>query len=706
MDDRFKNIQAFTGSSLIAERPAHIQHPDCYKFMLTDLAASGLLPDDLGAYPTAPAGTLLQYVIPYPQDGMYRCKTSDPKNKYIGPRNRNEVWWSSKQDYHTFRSAPVLLIVEGEKKAAKAIKQWGLPTLGIGGIWNGMRKLDDGNFRLHEALDSAIGPGQRVIFIFDDGVLNSQRNPGSRQNNEQALHLYYQMCERLGAKPTLYICPPGGETKGLDDLLVSLERRNIKIGTFEEVGLVLVPFETLTPTRREFVKRLGLDTNEDGGIIQNGSNCKTIFEDWFPKHFRYDRRLGFLDLEYKPVERMIAESAFISYWESTLRLKWIPFHINYAMWSVRAQPGSDLLAAEFKSVAWDGVPRLDSWGSDYLPHKDGFDKYSDEWGRLLITALTFRVLHPGIKFDNVMMLVGPQGIRKTTFFEELGKFKCGGYYATIDSLKGDDSSSRTLGARIRRNIVLDFSEGAVLDGRQAKIEVLKSFVTQQTDRFREVYARDETVLPRSFILVGTSNRRNQLFDQSGSRRWAILDVDGLIKLLDYDFKMQLVAEVIAKQDEILKSDWWDFKITWDDMPEQMQQNLIEVGFTPNEHLSEGFQVLEGLNSEHIRENASVTEFKMLLEDPEQHFATHRSHPNRFVTCPAHVMSKLNITKVEASFVLDRVSEMINYKYKIGYGTPKIIDPQALICPQGVTPFDYSHTPGAATIRPVWIDLRT
>ena len=68
--------------------------------------------------------------------------------------------------------------------------------------------------------------------------------------------------------------------------------------------------------------------------------------------------------------------------------------------------------------AWDGVPRVDTLFVDYLGAAD--TAYTRAVARKMLVAAIARVYQPGIKFDSVVVLNGPQGMGKSSFFAKLG----------------------------------------------------------------------------------------------------------------------------------------------------------------------------------------------------------------------------------------------------------------------------------------------
>ena len=67
---------------------------------------------------------------------------------------------------------------------------------------------------------------------------------------------------------------------------------------------------------------------------------------------------------------------------------------------------------------WDGVPRLDTLFIDYLGAAD--NAYTRMAARKSLCAAVARAMTPGIKYDTMPILAGPQGIGKSTLLRYLG----------------------------------------------------------------------------------------------------------------------------------------------------------------------------------------------------------------------------------------------------------------------------------------------
>ncbi|TAA10893.1 hypothetical protein EA658_14445 [Pseudoxanthomonas winnipegensis] len=199
----------------------------------------------------------------------------------------------------------------------------------------------------------------------------------------------------------------------------------------------------------------------------------------------------------------------------------------------------DSLLAHIEALpAWDGTARLDSWLVDYFGAEDSV--YAREVGAVVLLAAIVRAFEPGAKFDYMLVLIGEQGIRKSSAVRVLA----GG-----DALFSD---APLLAAKDAKEILeltagVWIQECAELDGISRKdTETLKAMIVRTHDKARAAYGRTTQEVPRRFVMIGTTNERRFLRDATGNRRfWPMevqrIDSDGLAAVRD-----QLLAEAFAR----------------------------------------------------------------------------------------------------------------------------------------------------------------
>ena len=160
---------------------------------------------------------------------------------------------------------------------------------------------------------------------------------------------------------------------------------------------------------------------------------------------------------------------------------------------------------------WDGVPRLDSLFIDYLGAKD--TAYNRAVTRKAFTAAVARAMTPGCKYDNMVILAGPQGIGKSTLLDKMSR---GWFNDSIRTFEGKEASELLQGVWL-----VEVSE---LDAfRRTDVSRIKQFLSLRADRFRAAYGRNVKELPRTCIFFGTTNTAEYLQDTTGNRRFWPID---------------------------------------------------------------------------------------------------------------------------------------------------------------------------------------
>ena len=163
-------------------------------------------------------------------------------------------------------------------------------------------------------------------------------------------------------------------------------------------------------------------------------------------------------------------------------------------------------------LAWDGVPRLDTLFIDYLGAAD--TPYTRAVTRKAFTAAVTRAMIPGSKYDNMLILAGPQGLGKSTLLDKMSR---GWFNDSIRTFEGKEASELLQGVWL-----VEISE---LDAfRRTDVARIKQFLSLRTDRFRAAYGRHVKELPRCCVFFGTTNTKDFLQDRTGNRRFWPVDV--------------------------------------------------------------------------------------------------------------------------------------------------------------------------------------
>jgi putative DNA primase/helicase len=234
--------------------------------------------------------------------------------------------------------------------------------------------------------------------------------------------------------------------------------------------------------------------------------------------------------------------------------------------NVRVHPVRDYLEA----LAWDGTPRLDAWAVTYLGAED--TPLHRSMASLWMVSAVARIMQPGCKADHMLILEGPQGIRKSTALKVLASDPW--FTDELAELGSKDAAQQMRGVWI--------IEMAELDAiGQADVSRIKAFLSRTTDRYRPPYERYVVTVPRQCVFAGTVNPDTYLRDETGNRRfWPLrcgdIDLEGLRRDRDQLWAeavacyragapwwiedRALVAEASAAQEARYQGDAWDARI--------------------------------------------------------------------------------------------------------------------------------------------------
>ncbi|KVG22980.1 VapE domain-containing protein [Burkholderia ubonensis] len=185
-------------------------------------------------------------------------------------------------------------------------------------------------------------------------------------------------------------------------------------------------------------------------------------------------------------------------------------------------------------LEWDGVERVRAMPSKYL-HVADSEYVQLAFMKWMIAAVA-RVVEPGCKVDNVLILEGRQGWRKSTALKVLAGKQW--FTDTPIQIGNKDTYAVMAGKWI--------IELAELDSlNKTDSSAAKSFFATETDRFRNFYGKRATDVHRQCVFAGSVNFDAYLKDESGNRRYwplrcgGLVDIDGIARVRD-----QLWAEAV------------------------------------------------------------------------------------------------------------------------------------------------------------------
>ena len=181
-----------------------------------------------------------------------------------------------------------------------------------------------------------------------------------------------------------------------------------------------------------------------------------------------------------------------------------------------ADPFKEWLEQCAPASAWDGTPRIDSILIDLFGCEDTpFTRWA---GRFIFLGALLRTREPGAKLDEFPILIGPQGIGKSSLCQKIFPDEKFAEDWFSDGVRLHSEDKEKVEA-MRGAVLVEFSELAGIN--KADQEHLKTFVTRLNDgTVRMAYARQRESMPRQCIFIGTTNVPDCLpNDPSGNRRF-------------------------------------------------------------------------------------------------------------------------------------------------------------------------------------------
>ena len=279
--------------------------------------------------------------------------------------------------------------------------------------------------------------------------------------------------------------------------------------------------------------------------------------------------LGFCQLSYRIIKRKVPpmphseagewcdeDAAALRVWMSH-QYGFTPSHgdINDALIVVarsnRFHPVRDYL----EPLVWDGKDRLATWLKVAFQSTDN-DRYLELVGAKVLVGAVARVMQPGCKMDNVMILEGQQGKGKSTVIAAL----FGEWFSDSPLPIGDKEAYQLIQGK------WCFELGELDSFNKAEVTALKQFFSQQIDRFRPSYGRYAQDFPRQTQFWGSTNQDAYLRDYTGNRRFwpvfcSVIDRSWVTKHRD-----QLWAEAVHlyKTRHETGFQWWVSQETEED----------------------------------------------------------------------------------------------------------------------------------------------
>lgn len=411
--------------------------------------------------------------------------------------------------------------------------------------------------------------GKKVKALYE-GDLSDFNNDTSSGDISLCMHLAFWTQKDANKIKQIWLSSPLGNRKKTQER-VDYQESTIK----KAIGLTS---EVYSPRGKDhIIESLDLMVNEKNVPFKNSENILRILrsDELLSKSLRHnafthddETNIGtkYQEKEWHPVDK--SEISFIT------------LHIqrNYAFFeNISKQKVEDAILvfcsekAEnpvydwVSNLEWDGNHRLDHWLS--LVYGTPDDAYHSAVGANWFKGLVKRVVHPGSKFDHLIILEGPQGWKKSSSLRIIGK-----EYHVETVLTPDNKDFFML---MKSNIIVEFSEGHTM-GR-ADTRLLKSVITVQDDQYRVPFGRNIQKYPRHCVFAMTTNESQYLRDETGNRRFLPVEIQ---KPADIEWLEQNIDQLYAEAYQrviIDKEIYWDFPE--EEMSAMQASRMIENAYS-------------------------------------------------------------------------------------------------------------------------------
>ena len=327
----------------------------------------------------------------------------------------------------------------------------------------------------------------------------------------------------------------------INELNGEIQRANGNIDYFKNKYTFLSKFkktqQKIKLTNAVNKNDLVITTDENGKVIQTLENLEKIILSLVP--IAYNELTDVIEItdkngKIKPLEKRDKELLRMDI-EKQFKFKAKLVDLDTAIVSASDKFRYHPIKNKIVTKICDGRPRAESFFIDVLGVED--NQYNRECTRKWLLASLTRLFDNGIKFDEMIILQGGQGIGKSTTLQRLSL----GYYTDITEKISDEVTFKVL-----RTWLVELSELSTMVKTDS--DTFKAWLSATKDTVRKRYATDPTDHPRTFAVLGTTNNKEILKDRTGNRRyWLMYCEKNRIKHsiwnLDYEYILQLWSEV-------------------------------------------------------------------------------------------------------------------------------------------------------------------
>lgn len=397
----------------------------------------------------------------------------------------------------------------------------------------------------------------------------------------------------------------------INELNGEIQRANGNIDYFKNKYTFLSKFkktqQKIKLTNAVNKNDLVITTDENGKVIQTLENLEKIILSLVP--IAYNELTDVIEItdkngKIKPLEKRDKELLRMDI-EKQFKFKAKLVDLDTAIVSASDKFRYHPIKNKIVTKMWDGKPRAEIFFIDVLGVED--NQYNRECTRKWLLASLTRLFDNGIKFDEMIILQGGQGIGKSTTLQRLSL----GYYTDITEKISDEVTFKVL-----RAWLVELSELSTMVKTDS--DTFKAWLSATKDTVRKRYATDPTDHPRTFAVLGTTNNKEILKDRTGNRRYWLMyckkdRIKHSIWNLDYEYILQLWSEVyqwyLSKESLLISEEIKQYM-------ENLSSDALE--YDPLE------EKIVSILDMHVPKN-----WKEIINDPRRRY-NYRFHVNEFI----------------------------------------------------------------------------
>jgi hypothetical protein len=480
-----------------------------------------------------------------------------------------------------------LHITEGAKKAGCGLSI-GSATVALVGVWNGQ---EVGGADVTDTLKAFAIKGRKVYIEFDADLM-------IKEGVRAALIKLAKLLIDRGC--IVYVVTwDGSKGKGLDDYVV-----NCGSDAFQERVEDSMPFDQWLA---EDVDNIGVCSQTFGRLFTTVGNVHA-------PNLYLDVHDGKYILNGKPLEMLPFRAKMGEMLGEAITKQDLADVVHHY---ASKNPVSDVLT--YLESCHQKYPNasgyIDKLGRDVL----GVSKFEAVMLMKWMVGAVARQYQPGCQMDNALVLIGEQGIGKTSLLRILAGEK------RLISTVGDPSNKDFL-MKLQKCWMCELGEISSTF-RKSDNDALKMFITETNDVYRRPYGDTTDRYPRRFVIAGTTNDEEFLKDVTGNRRyfpisvpkaidlrWVAENRDRLwaeiVGLYKDGMPWWLVDEEVEQQKQIVKKYQYRSGF-YEALVEAINSGLKEEKFTTAQILTRLFQTSPGSSNYKKAEMEIANDLKLL-----------------------------------------------------------------------------------------------